>query len=264
MRSEESYSPLATSYMTRKTEIIYGTHAVRHAIKKTPGAVLELWVQDGKHNSREITGILQMAGAAEISIQHVSRDAMDKISDGGVHQGILIRRRARTGNITDLDSLLHTIKDTTPLLLVLDGIQDPHNLGACIRTANATGVAAVIIPKDRAVSLNETVRKIASGAAEHTPVITVTNLARTLEQIKQQGIWCFGLAEEAGEEVYATDLTVPLALVLGAEGKGLRQNTRNHCDKLVKIPMAGEVESLNVSVATAVCLYEALRQRKSN
>ena len=248
--------------MTSNIEVIYGIHAVRHALRKTPGEVLELWVQDGKHNSSEITGIVDMAGSAGISTQQVSRDAIDKLSSGAVHQGVVIKRRIRDKAVNDLESLIAKLENSNPLLLVLDGVQDPHNLGACLRTANATGADAVIIPKDRSVSLNATVSKIASGAAEHTPVIAVTNLARTLEQIKQQGVWCFGLAEEADSEVYAIDLTVPLALVLGAEGRGLRQNTRKHCDQLVKIPMAGEVESLNVSVAAAVCLYETLRQRR--
>lgn len=248
--------------MTKSPEIIYGIHAVRHALGRAPDAVLELWVQDGKHGSKEITGIVHMAESAGISIQQVSRDAIDKISEGAVHQGVILKRKSGQKTIHDLESLFAALENSIPLVLVLDGIQDPHNLGACLRTANAAAVDAVIIPKDRAVAVNETVHKIASGAAEHTPVITVTNLARTLEQIKQQGIWCFGLVEGADSDIYAADLTVPLALVLGAEGSGLRQNTRNHCDKLVQIPMLGEVESLNVSVAAAVCLYETVRQRR--
>ena len=252
------------SPMTRKTEIVYGVHAVRHALRQTPDEVLELWVQDGKHKSKEINGILELAGAAEISIQQVSRDAIEKISAGAVHQGIVIKRRIRQKTINDLDSLFDGLENSSPLLLVLDGIQDPHNLGACLRTANAAGVDAVIIPKDRAVSVTATARKIASGAAEHTPVITVTNLTRALDQIKQHGIWCFGLAGDAEEEIFSVDLKGSLALVLGAEGKGLRENTRKHCDRLVRIPMLGQVESLNVSVATAVCLYEAVRQRSKS
>lgn len=250
--------------MSRKTEIIYGVHAVRHALKSAPDDVLELWLQAGKHNSREITEIVHMAGAAKIAIQQVSRDAMEKISDGSVHQGVVIKRRVRQKPVHDLESLLDALQDTIPLVLVLDSVQDPHNLGACLRTANAAGADAVLITRDRAVSVNATVRKIASGAADHTPVISVTNLARALKRMKQQGIWCFGLAEGAGDELYTADLTVPLALVMGAEGKGLRENTRKHCDKLVRIPMLGQVESLNVSVASAVCLYEAVRQRQES
>ena len=248
--------------MSRNTEIIYGIHAVRHALSRSPETVLELWVQGGKEQSQEIKNILSNAVAADISIQHVSRDAIEKLSAGAVHQGIVIKRKVKQTAISDLKSLLDSLQHSSPLLLVLDGIQDPHNLGACLRTANAAGADAVLIPKDRAVSLTAAVHKIASGAAEHTPVITVTNLARALDQIKQHGIWCFGLAGDAEEQIFSADLTVPLALVLGAEGKGLRENTRKHCDKLVRIPMLGQVESLNVSVATAVCLYEAVRQRQ--
>jgi 23S rRNA (guanosine2251-2'-O)-methyltransferase len=174
----------------------------------------------------------------------------------------VIRRRATAASGSDLAALLETFHNTIPLILVLDGIQDPHNLGACLRTANAAGVNAVVIPGDRAVGVNATVRKVASGAAEHTPVVTVTNLSRALTQLKQAGVWCFGLSESASADIYATDLTVPLALVLGAEGKGLRQNTRLHCDQLLSIPMRGQVESLNVSAAAAVCLFETVRQRK--
>ena len=247
--------------MPRKTEIIYGIHTVRHALRRSPEAVLELLLQDGRQDTEEINEIVDLAQKAGISIQHMSRGAIEKLSGNVPHQGVLIRRRTKTGDITSLDSLFEDSANPLSLLLVLDGIQDPHNLGACLRTANATAVDAVIITRDRSVSLNATVSKIASGAAEHTPVISVTNLARALEQLKQHGIWCFGLAEAAESDLFATDLTVPLALVLGAEGRGLRHNTRNHCDKLIKIPMLGEVESLNVSVATGIVLYEALRQR---
>lgn len=247
--------------MSKSTEIIFGIHAVRHALKHSPEDVMELWLLDGKQKAKEFNEIVDMVKAAMISIQYVSRDAIEKITGDTVHQGIVIKRRTTMQTIVDLESLLESLADVVPLLLVLDGIQDPHNLGACLRTANATGVDAVIIPKDRAVPVNATVRKTASGAAEHTPVITVTNLARTLEYLQQQGVWCFGLAEDAKTQIFETDLTVPLALVLGAEGKGLRQNTQRHCDQLIYLPMCGEVESLNVSVATAVCLYETIRQR---
>ena len=250
--------------MAKKVEVIYGIHAVRHALNRSPADVLELWIQEGKQAAGELAAIVAMAATAMRPVQYVSRATLDKISAGGVHQGIAIKRRRIPTPIGDLGSLLDALDNTVPLLLVLDGIQDPHNLGACLRTANATGVDAVIIPADRTVSVNATVCKIASGAAEHTPVITVTNLARTLTQLQERGLWCFGLSEAAESEIYATDLTVPIALVLGAEGKGLRQNTRRHCDKLVSIPMFGQVESLNVSVAAAVCLYEAVRQRIKN
>lgn len=263
MKGEGSKTRYLKHQMSRNTEIIYGIHAVRHAFKKSPEEILELWVQEGKQGSGEVNQILDLASAAGISVSAVSREAMERAAGNSVHQGILLRRKTTPTKITDLDSLLSSLKDRIPLLLVLDGVQDPHNLGACLRTANATGVDAIIVPRDRAVAVTATVRKIASGAAEHTPVITVTNLARSLDRIREQGIWCFGLSDQAQDGIYTVDLTVPLALVLGAEGKGLRQNTRNHCDKLVQIPMAGEVESLNVSVAAAVCLYEAVRQRRN-
>jgi len=202
-----------------------------------------------------------MATGFGIRVQSVSRTALDKISDGGNHQGIAVRRRVSATSITDLESLLASLTDRPPLLLLLDGIQDPHNLGACLRTANAAGADAVIIPADRAVGVTATVRKIASGAAEHTPVITVTNLARAMTQLQQHGVWCYGLTESADVRLFSADLTMPLALVLGAEGRGIRQNIRQHCDQLVSIPMYGQVESLNVSVTAAVCLYEAIRQR---
>ena len=250
--------------MSSNTEIIYGIHAVRHALRRSPDTVLELWVQEGKEQSEEIKTILSNAVASDISIQYVSRNAIEKLSAGVVHQGVVIKRRVKRAAISDLKSLLESLQHSSPLLLVLDGVQDPHNLGACLRTANAAGADAVLIPKDRAVSLTATVRKIASGAAEHTPVITVTNLSRALDQLTQHGIWCFGLDGDAEEDIFNADLAVPLALVLGAEGRGLRENTRNHCDKLVRIPMLGQVESLNVSVATAVCLFESVRQRQGS
>ena len=163
-------------------------------------------------------------------------------------------------NEDDLFTLLESLHEP-PFLLVLDGVQDPHNLGACLRSADAAGVHAVVAPKDRSVSLTETVRKIACGAAENLPFVTVTNLARTLKHLKEAGLWLVGTADESEQSLYDIDLTGPLALVMGAEGKGLRRLTRVTCDFLVHIPMAGTVECLNVSVATGVCLFEAVRQR---
>ena len=247
--------------MARKTEIIYGIHAVEHVLKRSPEDVLELWLLDSRKTSKEIDAIQKLAEKAGINLQFISKPALENVTGDAVHQGVAVRRRAGTQNFDDLDTLLEQSGDSVPLLLILDGVQDPHNLGACLRTANATGVDAVIIPRDRAVPVNATVRKIASGAAEHTPVITVINLARTMENLQQRGIWCFGLAEDADNSLFETDLSVPVALVLGGEGKGLRQNTRKHCDKLVHLPLRGQVESLNVSVTAAVCLYETVRQR---
>jgi 23S rRNA (guanosine2251-2'-O)-methyltransferase len=163
--------------------------------------------------------------------------------------------------MNELDDILDRNKDTLPLFLVLDGIQDPQNLGACIRTANAAGVDAVIIPRDKSVAVTSTVRKVASGGVENTPVITVTNLARAINRLQTAGIWIVGTDNNADKTLYELDLAIPLAIVMGAEGKGLRRNTREHCDYLASLPMHGMVESLNVSVAAGVCLYETLRQR---
>jgi len=179
---------------------------------------------------------------------------------GGVHQGVVAGVAPdRQWQEADIEALVAGSKQ--PLLLVLDGVTDPHNLGACLRTADATGVTAVIVPKDKSASLNPTARKVASGAAETTPFIQVTNLARCLRELQDLGVWLIGTAGESDATVYDADFTGPVALVMGAEGKGMRRLTREHCDLLVKIPMQGQVESLNVSVATGVCLFEALRQR---
>ena len=248
--------------MTNKTEIIYGVHAVRHALEYSADTVIELWLQQSKKGSKQLQAIVDLAQHHTIQIQYVPKDSLEKQAGDTVHQGIVIKKKVHTGNKPkDLDSLLTKLTDKPALILVLDGIQDPHNLGACLRTANAAGVDAVVIPKDRAVQVNATVSKVASGAAEHTPVVAVTNLARSLEKMQKSGFWIIGTAGEAPESLFQTDLTGPVALVLGAEGKGLRDNTAKHCDKLVHIPMAGQVESLNVSVATGICLFEAVRQR---
>lgn len=248
-------------FMAKDTEIIYGIHAVKHALRTSPEDVLEIWLQEGRQDSGEITSIVNTANAAMISLQQVSRDSLDSFAGDVHHQGIALKRHSNRNPLRDLDSLLDSIREAEPFLLVLDGVQDPHNLGACLRTANAAGVDAIIIPRDRAVPVNTTVRKIACGAAEYTPVISVTNLSRALLRLQKQGVWCFGLSEDAEDGIYSMDLTGPIALVMGGEGRGLRQNTRKHCDKLVRIPMQGDVESLNISVAAAVCLYEVVRQR---
>jgi 23S rRNA (guanosine2251-2'-O)-methyltransferase len=185
---------------------------------------------------------------------------LDRLASGERHQGVCVQMRS-AGVLGEgaLDDLLEKVK--APLLLVLDGVQDPHNLGACLRTADAAGVAAVIVPRDRAAGLSPVVRKVASGAAETIPLIQVVNLARTLRWLKEREIWIVGTDDEAPKSLFETSLTGPLALVLGAEGQGLRRLTKENCDALISIPMKGVVESLNVSVATGVVLYEALRQR---
>lgn len=206
--------------------------------------------------------VLGAAEKAGVRPQPAARETLDRLSGGVAHQGIVLRvEPASPLDESDLEGLLSTL-DGPPLLLVLDGVQDPHNLGACLRSADGAGVHAVIVPRDRACGLTPAARKVASGAAESVPLVQVTNLARTLRGLQQQGIWLVGLAGEAEQELYAVGLDGPLALVLGAEGHGLRRLTRELCDYLVRLPMLGAVDSLNVSVATGVCLYEALRQRR--
>ncbi|MGL5250136.1 MAG: 23S rRNA (guanosine(2251)-2'-O)-methyltransferase RlmB, partial [Enterovibrio sp.] len=180
---------------------------------------------------------------------------------GAVHQGLVARVKAgRQYNENDLDALLQ--ENAAPLLLILDGVTDPHNLGACLRNADAAGVTAVIVPKDRSATLNATARKVAVGAAETVPLVRVTNLARTMRHLQQQGVWIVGTAGDAPNDIYQTKLTGALAIVMGAEGEGMRRLTRETCDVLTKIPMVGTVSSLNISVAAGVCLFEALRQRQ--
>ena len=251
--------------MSKQTEITCGIHAVRHTLKNASTDVLEIWVQDNKKSARAISDILTIAKNIHISIQFVANKTLDKITHQANHQGIAVRRKVTSiDNKIDLKSILEVDDGKIPLFLVLDGVQDPHNLGARLRTADAVGVRAVILPKDRAVGLNETVRKVACGAAENTPVIHVTNLSRSLREMQEAGVWIIGTDDEAENTIFDEDLTSPIASVMGSEGQGLRQNTLKHCDKLVNIPMAGVVESLNVSVAAGVCLYEVRRQRYLN
>lgn len=242
-------------------EVIFGIHAVRHALLKTPEDCRELWINEGRLKGPGFTEIIQLATRAGLRISRIPVERLDRMSKGAVHQGVILERRPSQRPPTDLETILGTHAPPSTLLLVLDGVQDPHNLGACLRTANAAGAVAVITPKHETARLTDTVRKVACGAAESTPVIAVTNLARCLEELKQKGIWIIGTDAVAGQNLYETDLTVPLAMVLGSEGSGLRQNTKQHCDSLVHLPMFGAVESLNVSVTAGVCLYEVIRQR---
>jgi 23S rRNA (guanosine2251-2'-O)-methyltransferase len=251
--------------MSNKNEITCGIHAVRHALKNASSDVLEMWAEENKKTAKAISEILNIAKSNKITVQFVANKTLDKLTHQANHQGVVIRRKVSSINKgLDLASVLEIDDGTNALYLVLDGVQDPHNLGACLRTADAVGVRAVILPKDRAVGVNETVRKVACGAAENTPVIYVINLSRSLREMQEAGVWVIGTDDEAENTIYQEDLTSPIALVMGSEGEGLRQNTRKHCDKLVNIPMAGVVESLNVSVAAGVCLYEARRQRHLN
>jgi len=241
-----------------KTDLVYGIHAVRHLLERAPEQILEAWVQESAHGEA-LAGIQEKLRNLGVATHRANPATLDKLSHNGVHQGVIVRSRRPAEDSIGLEDLL---ADTAmPLVLVLDGVQDPHNLGACLRTAAAAGATAVVIPRDRAVGLNETVRKVASGGAEVVPLIRVVNLARALEAMKQAGVWLVGCDAGAPASVYQTDLNRPLALILGAEGSGLRRLTREHCDYLATIPMPGPIESLNVSVSAGICLFEALRQR---
>lgn len=240
-------------------EFVFGWHAIESVLKQEPGRLQRVWIQTGREDRRvqQITSALDELGVAWEVVHRRELDARV----AGVHQGVV----AQVGVSREWDEvdLLSTLSagGKPPFLLVLDGVTDPHNLGACLRTADAVGVQAVIIPKDKSASLNATVRKVACGAAETVPLVRVTNLARFLRSLKEEGVWLIGTTGEAGATLYQADFTGSVALVMGAEGKGMRRLTREHCDLLVSIPMQGQVDSLNVSVATGVCLYEALRQR---
>lgn len=243
-----------------KSELIYGIHAVTSLLQNFPERIEKLYVLYGREDQR-LQEILYIARENTIPIQALSRPELDQLVSDNHHQGVIADYHAPK-NFTedDLFDILDDLEEP-PFLLILDGIQDPHNLGACIRSANAAGVHVVLAPKDRNVALTPTARKVASGAAEITPFIQVTNLARTLRQLREREIWVYGLDDAATTSLYETDLKGAVALVLGAEGEGLRRLTREHCDVLLAIPMAGSVSSLNVSVASGVCLFEVVRQR---
>lgn len=241
-------------------EKIYGIHAVEALLRHHPKRVKQLLIAEGR-NEQGVQAILQLARNERVATQQCSRQEIDEQAGDVVHQGVMAWvSPSQVWSEQMLETLLEQ-QETPALLLVLDGVTDPHNLGACIRTADAAGVLAVIVPKDKSATLNATVRKVACGAAEVMPLVSVTNLARTLEKLRQQGFWVVGTAGEAEQTLYQQDLTGNKVLVMGAEGKGMRRLTREHCDFLVKLPMAGSVSSLNVSVATGVCLFEAQRQR---
>jgi len=241
-------------------QLLIGIHAVVSALKTAPGDVEWLRVLDDSHSKRlaEIETLARKAGIGVVRVPHAE---LDRMSQQQRHQGVVAGfRGSNLAAESQLQSILDTITDT-PLILVLDGIQDPHNLGACLRTAEAAGVHLVVICKDRSAGITPVVRRAASGAAETLPIIQATNLARVLRTLKKHGVWLTGTSDEAGDSLYEADLTGPVALVMGSEGSGLRRLTTELCDYLVRIPMAGHVESLNVSVATGVCLYEINRQR---
>ena len=238
---------------------IGGFHAVTAALEDGEKQPREILVADARRDSR-MAALLSLAARRKVTVRTVSREQLDLYAPGLRHQGVIAAVPAADFQGEDA---LEVPATPDRLVLVLDGVQDPHNLGACLRTAEAVGVTAVIIPKDRAVGLTPVARKAAAGAAERVPVVAVTNLVRTLERLKELGYWITGLAGESDELLYQADLTGPTVIVMGGEGDGLRRLTRETCDKLVRIPMVGESESLNVSVAAAVCLYESFRQRQA-
>ncbi len=244
-----------------KRNYVYGLHAVNAALERAPERVLELWIAQPRDTDARVRELKVRAQRAGVHIHSASPDALSKLVGDVVHQGLVAAMRPLKGwGERDLAALLDGVKGD-PLLLVLDGITDPHNLGACLRTADAAGAHAVITPKDRSATLDGVARKVAAGAAEFIPVVSVTNLARTLEALKERGVWIVGMEGEAAQSLYSADLKRPLGLVLGAEGDGMRRLTREKCDFLVRIPMPGHMESLNVSVAAGIALFEALRQR---
>jgi 23S rRNA (guanosine2251-2'-O)-methyltransferase len=241
--------------------VVYGLHAVASLLASEPRSVERLQVSET--GDRRLARVIELAQAAGIEVQQVSRRELDRSLPNSRHQGVVAQVQSGRCALSEraLPDFLAALEEPA-FLLVLDGVQDPHNLGACLRTADAAGVHAVILPKDRAVGITPVVHKVACGAVQSVPVFTVTNLARTLRSLREAGIWLFGASDAAEQNLYASDLKGPVALVLGGEGGGLRRLTRDLCDHMVSIPMAGTVESLNVSVAAGVLLFEALRQRR--
>ncbi|MEH6685978.1 MAG: 23S rRNA (guanosine(2251)-2'-O)-methyltransferase RlmB [Halopseudomonas sabulinigri] len=240
-------------------ERVFGVHAVQALLERSPKRVRRLLLPAGRLNERQ-QALLDLAVTAVITTQRVTGEELDQLAEG-VHQGVVAE--VTPSQVWSEEMLTHLLDrlDGVPLLLVLDGVTDPHNLGACLRSADAAGVQAVIVPRDRSASLSPVVRKVACGAAETVPLVAVTNLARTLKQLQQRGLWLVGTAGEAEQFIYDVDLKVPSVIVMGAEGAGMRRLTRENCDYLARLPMAGAVSSLNVSVAAGVCLFEAVRQR---
>jgi 23S rRNA (guanosine2251-2'-O)-methyltransferase len=243
-----------------RRNLVYGMHAINAVLLRSPERLLEIWLAQPRDDARarELRRNAEIAG---VHLHPSSADALIKLVGDVNHQGAVAAiRPLKPWDEDDLAEAMHGLSEAA-LLLVLDGVTDPHNLGACLRTAEAVGVHAVITPKDRSAGVDGVVRKVAAGAAEFVPVASVTNLARTLDSLKRGGIWVVGLDGGAPQTVFAADLKRPLALVLGAEGAGMRRLTRERCDFVVRIPMIGQVQSLNVSVAAGVALFEARRQR---
>lgn len=240
-------------------DTVFGLHAVEALVSKEPESIVEIKVQQGREDNRlnKLLGLMKSQG---IAFSQVPRKELDKLVSGR-HQGVVaIVKTEPVKDEGDLEEVLNSLSEPA-FLLILDSVTDPHNLGACLRSADAAGVHAVVVPKDNSAPLNSVAKKVACGAAEHVPFIQVTNLARTMKWLQDRGIWITGAAGEAENSIYQTDFKGAIAIAMGAEGSGLRRLTREHCDQLTKIPMLGSVSSLNVSVATGICLFEALRQR---
>lgn len=249
--------------MTASKLFIFGLHSVEALLQNQPERITRLCVYQ-ERSDKKIEAIVLAAKKKGIPVDQLSRQELDRMTQEANHQGVVaFCTKPRAYGESDLKNLLGNLT-VPPFVLVLDGVQDPHNLGACFRSADAAGVHAIIAPKDKSASITPVVSKVACGAAETVPFVQVTNLVRGLEIIKEMGIWVYGAAAEAEQTLYQVDLAGPTAMVLGAEGSGLRRLTREHCDVLLKIPMFGSVSSLNVSVATGIFLFEGVRQRQTN
>ncbi|RKS84728.1 23S rRNA Gm-2251 2'-O-methyltransferase [Orbus hercynius] len=242
------------------SEIIYGMHAMQGMLARSPERILDVYLLKNRDDKR-LNSLVSDIESLGLPVKLVDKKWLDEQTSNGVHQGIVARiKEGRNYHENDLPDLLS--QHLEPLILILDGVTDPHNLGACIRTADAAGVNFIIVPKDKSAPLNATAKKVACGAAESVPVIRVTNLARTLRMLKEEyQIWLVGTAGEADHSIYQSRLSGKLAIIMGAEGEGMRRLTKEHCDELVSIPMSGFVSSLNVSVATGICLFEVVRQK---
>ena len=248
--------------MAKSFDVIYGIHAVEAALRKQPENVLQVYVQQGRNDNR-IKTLLDIAKNSGISLQAISNEKLKEKCPKSRHQGVVAEVRPSKSSVVSLEAIL---QKQNFLLLILDEVQDPHNIGACLRTADASAVDAVIVSKNRSPALTPVIRNVASGAAETVPYIMVSNLARALDKMREENVWLIGTSGDSKQSIYDVDVSNAnnnrLALVMGSEGKGMRRLTREACDELVSIPMQGSVESLNISVATAVCLYEIRRQQQ--
>jgi 23S rRNA (guanosine2251-2'-O)-methyltransferase len=247
------------------TELVFGYHATESLIRQRPGHIQTLMVQADR-NDKRMQALNDLAQSQGVAITRCAKSDLDAVTSGR-HQGVIAKLQQgasyeAAGQTSESDLMAMVLAAERPLLLILDGVTDPHNLGACLRSADAAGVTAVVFPKDKSADVNDVARKVASGAAETVPWVRVTNLARTMEYLKQAGVWIIGASGEVPETLHDQDLTVSCALVLGSEGSGMRRLTRESCDFMVSLPMAGAVSSLNVSVAAGICLFEAVRQRR--